>query len=139
MSVVIDDNGFCADHWTHGFCRVDDLPARESTGPLAVDIDNDFDVSALRERFGGIALIRVAFPTATDGRGYSQARHLRMLGYRGRLRAAGHLIADQYVLARQSGFDEVEISDSLAARQPEAQWRNCASRARHSYQTLLRT
>jgi uncharacterized protein (DUF934 family) len=67
-------------------------------------------------------MIRVSFPAFSDGRGFTLARHLRGLGYAGRLRATGHIIADQYAMARRCGFDEVEIADDLAARQPEAQW-----------------
>ena len=48
------------------------------------------------------------------------------MGFSGRLRAAGPLIADQYRMARRVGFDEVEIPDAIAARQPEAQWRPSA-------------
>ena len=60
------------------------------------------------------------------------------MGYRGRLRAAGHVIADQYAMARRAGFDEVEISDDLAARQPEDQWRFRADWQDHDYQARLR-
>ena len=60
------------------------------------------------------------------------------MGYVGRLRAAGHVIADQYAMARRSGFDEVEIGDDLAARQPEAQWLSRADWRAHDYQSRLR-
>lgn len=50
-------------------------------------------------------------------------RRLRELGYTGRLRAVGPLIADQFRMARRVGFDELEIPDTMAARQPEAQWK----------------
>ena len=49
------------------------------------------------------------------------ASRLRQMGYEGRLRACGHVIADQYPQARRSGFDEVEISADLARRQLEHQ------------------
>jgi uncharacterized protein (DUF934 family) len=83
-------------------------------------------------------MIRVAFPSFADGRGFTIARQLRLMGYRGRLRAAGHVIADQYAMARRAGFDEVEISDDLAARQPEDQWRFRARWRDHDYQARLR-
>jgi|GEM_PF-516560 len=54
------------------------------------------------------------------------------------LRAKGHVIADQYAMARRSGFDEIEIDNALAARQPEAQWVYRANWRDHDYQTLLR-
>lgn len=67
-------------------------------------------------------LIAIEFPAMTDGRGFSLARRLRGIGYQGRLRAVGRLVADQYAMARRVGFDEVQISPELAARQPQEQW-----------------
>ena len=81
-----------------------------------------------------LALIRVAFPATADGRGFSIARRLRALGYTGRLRAAGPLIADQFRMAQRVGFDEVELPDAVAERQPEAHWR---IRPQGSYQDRL--
>ncbi len=83
-------------------------------------------------------MIRIAFPKSADGRGFTLARRLRMMGYGGRLRAHGHVLADQYAMARRSGFDEVEISADLAARQPEDQWRFRADWRAHDYQSRLR-
>jgi hypothetical protein len=48
------------------------------------------------------------------------------------------VLADQYAMARRSGFDEVEISDDLAARQPAAQWQFRADWRAHDYQARLR-
>lgn len=67
-------------------------------------------------------LIAIDFPAIGDGRGFSLARRLRALGYKGQLRASGRLIADQYAMARRVGFDEVEISPEIAQRQPQEQW-----------------
>ena len=67
-------------------------------------------------------LIAIDFPSMTDGRGFSLARRLRDIGYKGRLRAVGKLIADQYAMARRVGFDEVQITADLAKRQPQEQW-----------------
>ena len=89
---------------------------------LAVDLPNDADPRVLAERFGDIALIRIAFPGFGDGRGFSLAQKLRQLGYTGRLRAHGNLISDQYRHALQSGFDDIEIGDDHAARQPAELW-----------------
>lgn len=70
----------------------------------------------------GGELIAIAFPAFTDGRGFSLAHALRQAGYRGRLRATGELIPDQFAFALDCGFDEIEISDERLARQPIAQW-----------------
>ena len=69
------------------------------------------------------AMIAVEFPAMTDGRGFTLARLLRELGYTGRIRATGALIADQYAMARRVGIDEVQIPAALARRQPAEQWR----------------
>ena len=68
------------------------------------------------------AVIAVDFPTFSDGRGFSLGRRLREIGFTGRLRATGRLIADQYAMARRVGFDEVQIAPDIAARQPAQQW-----------------
>ena len=83
-------------------------------------------------------MIRVDFPSFADGRGFTIARRLRLMGFQGRLRAKGHVIADQYAMARRAGFDEVEISEELAARQPEDQWLARANWSAHDYQSRLR-
>jgi len=41
-------------------------------------------------------------------------------------------------MARRSGFDEVEISDDLALRQPEDQWLCRTNWQAHDYQARLR-
>lgn len=89
-------------------------------------------------QFAGAATIRVTFPAFSDGRGFSIARLLRLHGFAGRLRAAGPVIADQYAMARRAGFDEVEIPDEIATRQPEAQWLRRADWQAHDYQSRLR-
>ena len=92
-------------------------------------------------RVGGLdhaPLIRIAFPVFSDGRGFSLAVALRRAGYAGRLRAAGHVLADQYAMARRCGFDEVEIDAALAARQPEAHWLARADWRAHDLRAGLR-
>ncbi len=118
MSVIVTDRGFQPEDFP------DPIVAFEASGPdaVAVDVPNTIDPGALAPHFARLSLIRVAFPAFGDGRGFTLARRLRLMGYAGRLRAAGPLIADQYALARRAGFDEVEIPDALAARQPEAHW-----------------
>ena len=59
-------------------------------------------------------IIRIDFPTFADGRGFTIAKALRRAGYRGRLRAHGHVLSDQYAMARRSGFDEVEMQITRA-------------------------
>lgn len=121
MSVIVTDHGFAPDTY----------PGRW------IDLSPDADPEPLRSDLPAIAAIRIAFPTFSDGRGFTLAARLRRMGFTGRLRAQGHLIADQYAMARRSGFDEVEISADLAARQPEAQWRARAAWRTHDYRRRL--
>ncbi|KGM48467.1 DUF934 domain-containing protein [Pseudooceanicola atlanticus] len=126
MSVIVTDDGFAAADWADGLNEAEVLDLPSDTQPEEV---------ALSE---GLKLIRVEFPSFSDGRGFTIARVLRRRGYTGKLRAFGHVISDQYAMARRSGFDEVEISDDLAARQPEGEWKFRADWRAHDYQSRLR-
>lgn len=135
MTVIVTDTGFGTDDWTSGYQPLEKLPANDTT--LAVDLASDTDPTALAG-LTEATMIRIDFPSFADGRGFTLATRLRQLGYQGRLRAKGHVIADQYAMARRSGFDEVEIDDALAARQPEDQWLRRANWQGHNYQARLR-
>lgn len=102
--IIVRDDGF------HGLTDEPEITLAPDTPPS--------DLAAHLGR----SLIAIDFPAFTDGRGFSLARRLRELGYSGRLRATGRLIADQYAMARRVGFDEVQIASDIAARQPQEQW-----------------
>lgn len=113
-----------------GFAPVD--------GAAVLDLPNDADAEALAEAVQTQATIRIAFPSFADGRGFTLARRLRQMGFAGRLRAKGLVLADQYAMARRSGFDDVEIDRALAARQPEDQWLARANWQDHDHRSRLR-
>ncbi|MCI4663690.1 MAG: DUF934 domain-containing protein [Neomegalonema sp.] len=132
---IVTDQGFAADAWrrleegaplcAHAVAPVERLGEFRADGapkPLGVEITPTTEVSTLEPYFDVLALIVAPFANFADGRGFSLARRLRDAGYTGRLRAAGGLIPDQFAFARAAGFDEVEISDDRAQRQPEADW-----------------
>ena len=132
VNVIVRDGGFARDDWNSEF-----VPLDEFDGIGGVDVPGDTG----RERLHAVmsaAAIRISFPDFADGRGFGLARALRNAGYAGRLRAKGAVIADQYLNARLSGFDEVEITDAQAARQDEAQWLARAARMKTNYQARLR-
>lgn len=137
MTIIVTDTGFGRDDWAHGYIPMDEVSA-STPRTLAVDVPSDADPDNLRAFLTGIDLIRIDFPSFADGRGFTIARRLRLMGFQGRLRAKGHVISDQYAMARRSGFDEVEIEIDLAARQPEAEWIFRANWQENDYQTLLR-
>lgn len=126
MSILVTDQGFGPDDWTAGFEGANALDLASDTDPETLQFDD------------ATQIIRIDFPSFADGRGFTLARLLRLRGYKGRLRAKGHVIADQYAMARRSGFDEVEIDQDLAARQPEDQWVFRANWQAHDYQSRLR-
>jgi len=138
MTVLVTDSGFDADDWTAPIVPLAEMAANDGAHVVAVDLASDDDPAALAGRLDAVDMIRVDFPSFADGRGFTMASMLRRMGYQGRLRARGHVIADQYAMARRAGFDEVEIDDALAARQPEAQWNARADWQAHDYQARLR-
>jgi uncharacterized protein (DUF934 family) len=121
-AVIVTDTGFGPD--SHA-----DLPW--------LDLSPDSDPGALSDRLHSLTAIRIVFAAFSDGRGFTLAARLRRMGYTGRLRAAGHVIADQYAMARRSGFDEVQIDAALATRQPEAHWLARADWRAHDYRRRL--
>jgi uncharacterized protein (DUF934 family) len=131
MTVIVRDDGFHPEDWAAGFA-----PPAANAAPRGLDLGPDADIAALD--LSGVEAIRIAFQKFSDGRGFTLARRLRDAGFSGRLRAKGHVIADQYAMARRSGFDEVEIDADLAARQPEAQWLARANWRAHDYRSRLR-
>lgn len=119
MTIIVRDTGFHP---------ADDI--------AFLDLPSDTDPATLDP--GTATHIRIAFPSSADGRGFSLARILRLKGFSGTLRAKGHVLADQYAMARRCGFDEVEISDELAQRQPAEQWQFRADWQAHDYQSRVR-
>jgi len=134
MSILVTDTGFAPAADVGAVVPMADLAHHHG----ALDLAATDDPALLADILPDLHLIRVAFPSFSDGRGFTIARRLREMGYGGRLRACGHVLADQYAMARRVGFDEVEISDDLAARQPADQWRARADWQAHDYQSRLR-
>ncbi len=65
----------------------------------------------------GVTRVEVSFPKFGDGRGYSIARLLRSRhGYRGELRAVGHITRDLLFFMESCGFDAFELREGEDAR-----------------------
>ena len=122
MTVVVND---------HGFAPQDDRA-------ITADLPSDFDPKEITADLLKRRSIRITLHGFSDGRGFTLAARLRQNGYRGHIRLAGYLLADQYAMARRSGFDDVEISHELARRQPEPPWLARADWRAHDYQSRLR-
>jgi len=66
--------------------------------------------AAFADRLGTAARVEVNFPKFGDGRGYSIGRLLReRYGYRGELRAVGHITRDLLFYLESCGFDAFEL------------------------------
>ena len=75
-------------------------------GNKGVALANTDCVTRLLSDLDELQLICIDFPSAVDGRGYSQARILReRYCYKNELRAVGEVLIDQLFLLRRCGFD----------------------------------
>ena len=133
MSVIVTDTGFQAEDFTGSIVALSDY-----NGETAVDLSSACDPQLLADHLNTLEFVRVDFPSFADGRGFTIGRQLRLMGYTGRLRAKGHVISDQYAMARRQGFDEVEISAEQAERQPEGEWTFRANWQQNDYQNRVR-
>lgn len=139
MSVIVTDTGFGPETWTGGFMSLEGAAAGAGNCKDAgLDITPDDDLNAYKSCLMSAGLIRISFGSFADGRGFTTAKSLRLMGYTGRLRAGPGVISDQYAMARRAGFDEVEVSDALAARQPESDWLFRADWQAYDHQTRVR-
>lgn len=110
------------------------LAARAGNRGIGVEVANTAKLADLAPHLDSLALVAIAFPSFSDGRGFSIAKSLRNAGFRGTLRAVGPLIADQFAYALACGFDEVELPAESAARQPIEIWLAAARAFRATYQ-----
>jgi uncharacterized protein (DUF934 family) len=133
MSVIVNDQGF-QPAAAIAAVTLADIAAHQGT----LDLAQTDDPALVLPYLDALKLIRVAFPAFNDGRAFTIARRLRMAGFAGHLRAVGPVIADQYAMARRVGFDDVEIPDDLATRQPQAQWLARADWQAHDYLARLK-
>ena len=70
------------------------------------------DPAAVADRLARVARVEVHFPKFGDGRGFSIGRLLReRYGYKGELRAVGHLTRDHLFFLESCGFDAFELRD----------------------------
>ena len=150
MPMLLDRGGEAPERWTllpDGAALPDTgavvVPAERLEEALAkgpglragVTLPNDSPLEPIAPHFDRLELVRIVFPSFSDGRGFSLARRVRAAGYAGQLRAAGPVIADQFGHLLGCGYDEVEVADSVAARQPAEQWMAALRRITRFYQS----
>ncbi|MEF2552211.1 DUF934 domain-containing protein [Aurantimonas sp. A2-1-M11] len=113
--------------------------AQAAAGQLAdrrfgLSVSNHAPVEEIVPFLETVDLVAVEFPAFSDGRGLSLAKRLRRAGFTGTLRASGPLIADQFADALACGFDEVELPETMANRQPVQQWMEAKDTISRHYQ-----
>lgn len=118
MTQIIDRTGFVPNR----FADTLPVPLLEYDGAGALLLSFEDGLAEVAAHFATLSVIVVPFETSADGRGFSTASTLRSMGYRGHLRASGHILVDQFRAAMRSGFDDIEISDAQVRRNPEPQW-----------------
>ena len=68
-------------------------------------------------------IVRLQVDGFADGRGFSVARQLRLLGFAGVIEVIGDLLPDQLPMAAASGIDAILIRTEHARRCEESHWR----------------
>jgi len=87
---------------------VTDSPLSSSDKVLRLEPTDE--PAAFADQLGQVARVEVNFPKFGDGRGYSIGRMLRERhGYRGELRAVGHITRDLLFYLESCGFDAFEL------------------------------
>ena len=70
------------------------------------------DPASIAHRLDRVARVEVNFPKFGDGRGFTIARLLReRYGYKGELRAVGHVARDHLFFMESVGFDAYELRE----------------------------
>ena len=133
---LLDRNGWKAE--TFAVVALEELDAalaaKAPGQKIGVRVPNHLHPRVLAPVQDRLDLIAIDFPAHRDGRGFSLGRMLRQQGFAGTLRATGHILPDQFGFALHDGFDEVEIDDAQAARQPFEQWQRARALISESYQ-----
>ena len=80
-------------------------------------------------------IVRLQVDGFADGRGFSVARQLRLLGFAGVIEVIGDLLPDQLPMAAAAGVDAILIRTEHAERCEEGQWqKKSGDKARFGYQ-----
>jgi len=133
--VLSEDGTADAEHIIVSVAHLEQALAGNGRGRhIGVTIANHIRFAELEPHLAEIDLVSIRFPSYGDGRGFSIAKQLRNAGFKGILRASGPLIADQFAYAMACGFDEIEVPDAHAARQPIEQWLKAAVSISQTYQ-----
>ena len=84
----------------------------ELTSSIGVIVDTETPYADLEEFVGKVSFVDIRFPVFGDGRGFSLAVRLRKdFGFKGEIRASGHVLPDQALFLLRAGFDSVDAAE----------------------------
>ena len=107
----------------------------ERPGPLGVWLDSHEQPEVIAQDVDRFDVIAVNFPKFQDGRGFSIARLLReRFGYKGELRAVGHLTRDHLYYMEGCGFNAFELREGEDPREALAAFSDFSD----AYQTSVK-
>jgi hypothetical protein len=129
MTVLVTDTGFAPERHRAGRRLSADEISRSGDRHLA----HTDDPEALPGVWTELTLIRVAFPAFSDGRAFTIARRLRMMGYTGRVAGLGPVIADQYAMAAVWALTGPRSPTTSPPASPAEQWQFRADWRAHDY------
>lgn len=135
MAVIDTNANVIADTWvydteTAGPNSIVPLEGFQEAGaggvrPLGVRIPSDTKIEKIVALLNQVDLVLIEFPKFRDGRGFTLARALReRYGYKGEIRAVGHVIPDQFDFLVSCGFSSLITPDE----HPPEQWAPAAAR-----------
>ena len=95
-NIIVQDTGFVADDWLGPLLDWDRvLQGKPDPGTgYGLDVPNTVMAEQLKPYCDSVLMIRVSFPSLSDGPGFSIAFTLRMITFAEQLRAHEHLFAD---------------------------------------------
>jgi len=128
---IIKDRQLVEDSWVSiaGDTSIDALPAgdiivslalwqehkdvlSQRDGAVGVALAPEEEVESIAADLDKLALVALQFPAFRDGRGYSQARNLRLhYGYQGEIRATGNVLRDQVGYMERVGINSFVIDE----------------------------
>ena len=79
---------------------------------VAIEFSSNVCALSDQDEISKVAMIQINFETFKDGRPFTFAKMLRKkYNFKGEIRAAGHVLPDQFVFLIRCGFDSVEIKE----------------------------
>lgn len=104
---------------------------KKRAAPLGVSLAPGDDPDEVRRHLARLELVVLHFDTFKDGRAFSQARIIRSrYGYKGEIRAVGHILRDQLLFLHRCGVNAVQTDERVST----ADWQQALKEFSYVYQ-----